>query len=99
MCALGQRQTSQCNHQFHFTSKADISRLLAYAASIEQYSEHPIAKGIVKNVKDKWHVENFRAIPGKGAEGIVRGKNVKAVSPGYLHRCWSSCAHQQEEAA
>jgi len=58
--------------------------LLTYAASIEQYSEHPIAKGIVKSVNDKWHVENFRAIPGKGAEGIVRGKNVKAVSPGYL---------------
>jgi P-type Cu2+ transporter len=58
--------------------------LVAYAASIEQYSEHPIAKGIVKNTKDKWDVENFRAIPGKGAEGTVKGKNVKAVSPGYL---------------
>ena len=58
--------------------------LVAYAASIEQYSEHPIAKGIVKNAKDKWDVENFRAIPGKGAEGTVKGKNVKAVSPGYL---------------
>jgi P-type Cu2+ transporter len=58
--------------------------LMAYAASIEQYSEHPIAKGIVKNAKDKWDVENFRAIPGKGAEGTVKRKNVKAVSPGYL---------------
>ena len=58
--------------------------LVAYAASIEQYSEHPIAKGIGKNAKHKWDVENFRAIPGKGAEGIVKGKNVKAVSPGYL---------------
>ena len=58
--------------------------LVAYAASIEQYSEHPIAKGIVKNAKDKWDVEDFRAIPGKGAEGTVKGKNVKAVSPGYL---------------
>jgi Cu2+-exporting ATPase len=58
--------------------------LVAYAASIEQYSEHPIARGIVKNAKDKWDVENFRAIPGKGAEGTVKGKNVKAVSPGYL---------------
>jgi Cu2+-exporting ATPase len=58
--------------------------LVAYAASIEQYSEHPIAKGIVKNAQDKWDVDNFRAIPGKGAEGTVKGKNVKAVSPGYL---------------
>jgi Cu2+-exporting ATPase len=64
------------------TMKED--ELVAYAASIEQYSEHPIAKGIVKNAKDKWDVKDFRAIPGKGAGGTVKGKNVKAVSPGYL---------------
>src|SRR5262245_20533681 len=58
--------------------------LVAYAASIEQYSEHPIAKGIVKDAKNKCNVDSFRAIPGKGAEGMVKGKNVKAVSPGYL---------------
>jgi Cu2+-exporting ATPase len=58
--------------------------LVAYAASIEQNSEHPIAKGIVRNAKEKWSVDNFRAIPGKGAEGIVKGKTVKVVSPGYL---------------
>jgi Cu2+-exporting ATPase len=63
------------------TTEAD---LVTYAASIEQHSEHPIAKGIVKEAKEKWDVENFRAFPGKGAEGLVRGKNVKAVSPGYL---------------
>src|SRR5262249_35523919 len=34
--------------------------------------------------KLKWPVLSFRAIPGKGAEGTVNGKNVKAVSPGYL---------------
>ena len=67
---------------FDKTMKDD--QLVAYAASIEQHSEHPIAKGIVKNAKEKWDVDNFRAIPGKGAEGIVKGKNVKAVSPGYL---------------
>ena len=58
--------------------------LVALAASIEQHSEHPIAKGIVKDAKSKWTVDNFRAIPGKGAEGTVKGQNVKAVSPGYL---------------
>ncbi len=58
--------------------------VVAYAASIEAHSEHPIAKGIVKDAKEKWEVENFRAIPGKGAEGIVKGKNVKAVSPGFV---------------
>jgi Cu2+-exporting ATPase len=58
--------------------------LVAYAASIEQYSEHPIAKGIVKDAKSRWNVDNFRAIPGKGAEGTVEGRSVKTVSPGYL---------------
>ncbi len=58
--------------------------LVTYAASIEQHSEHPIAQGIVRDSKQKWDVENFQAIPGKGAEGTVNGKNVKAVSPGYL---------------
>jgi Cu2+-exporting ATPase len=58
--------------------------VLAYAASIEQQSEHPIAKGILKEAKVKWAVQGFRALPGKGAEGTVNGKNVKAVSQGYL---------------
>jgi len=58
--------------------------LLAYAGSIEQNSEHPIARGIAKSAKEGWSVENFRAIPGKGAEGHVKGKLVQVVSPGYL---------------
>lgn len=58
--------------------------VVAYAASIEQHSEHPIAQGIVRDAKEKWEVDGFMSIPGKGAEGKVKGKNVKAVSPGYL---------------
>jgi len=58
--------------------------LVAYAASIEQNSEHPLAQGIVRNAQAKWSVDNFRAIPGQGAEGIVKGTTVQAVSPGYL---------------
>ncbi len=58
--------------------------VVTYAASIEQHSEHPIAQGIVRDAKEKWEVNDFKAIPGKGAEGTVKKKNVKAVSPGYL---------------
>jgi Cu2+-exporting ATPase len=47
-------------------------------------SEHPIAKGIVKAVSEKYEVKNFKAIPGKGAEGMVEGKMIRVVSPGYL---------------
>ncbi|MFQ5729211.1 MAG: copper-translocating P-type ATPase [Waddliaceae bacterium] len=58
--------------------------LLAYAASVESHSEHPIAKGIVSSSEKTWEVESFKAIPGKGAEGTIRGKDVKIVGPGYL---------------
>src|SRR5262249_3456271 len=66
-----------------FDSAIKENELLAYAASIEQNSEHPIARGIVRGATEKWSVDNFRAIPGKGAEGDVKGRTVLAVSPGY----------------
>ena len=62
----------------------DDNELLKYAASVEAHSEHPIAKGIVASSDDTWPVEEFISIPGKGAQGKVNGKDVKAVSPGYL---------------
>ncbi len=58
--------------------------LLKYAASVEAHSEHPIAKGIVASSKDTFPVEEFKAIPGRGAQGSVNGKDIKVVSPGYL---------------
>jgi len=58
--------------------------LLKYAASVETNSEHPIAQGIALSAKEKFHVEGFKAITGKGAIGRVNGKEVKVVSPGYL---------------
>src|ERR1051326_2419735 len=69
-----------------FTLDAAMSEkdLLKYAASVESHSEHPIARGIAKSVPDIFPVERFRSIPGTGAEGIVNGKNVRIVSPGFL---------------
>lgn len=58
--------------------------LLRYAASVEAHSEHPIAKGVVTSSKETAHVEDFKAIPGKGARGIVEEKDIKVVSPGFL---------------
>jgi Cu2+-exporting ATPase len=58
--------------------------LLKYAASVESHSEHPIARGIVSSVEEKFRVEDFKSIPGKGAQGKVNGTEVKVVSPGYL---------------
>jgi len=58
--------------------------LLALASSIEQLSEHPIARAIADAAPGRRAVEDFRAIPGKGAEGRVDGRPIAVVSPGYL---------------
>jgi Cu2+-exporting ATPase len=66
----------------------DENRVLQFVASLEQNSEHPIARGILRRAE---HVgigtlaaKGFAAIKGKGVEGTVEGRNVAVVSPGYL---------------
>jgi Cu2+-exporting ATPase len=63
---------------------------LQLAASVEQHSEHPIASGIVAKAKQQeleiLKVEDFEAFKGEGVQGSVNGKNVKVVSPNYLHK-------------
>ena len=67
------------------TFEGSDEELLNFARAIESHSEHPIAKGIIATgPNDIIEVQDFKAIPGKGAEGKVEGKNVKVVSPGYL---------------
>ena len=62
----------------------DEDMLRKYAASVDANSEHPIAQAIAASAENKLHVENFKSIPGKGAEGRVEGREIKVVSPGYL---------------
>ncbi len=62
----------------------DEETLRQYAAAVDANSEHPIAKAIADSSDKKLLVENFKSIPGKGAEGRVEGKDIKVVSPGYL---------------
>lgn len=58
--------------------------ILRYAASLETNSEHPIAKGILEKAGETLDVEEFNSITGKGIEGIVDGKTIKVVSPGFI---------------
>lgn len=67
-----------------FSKEITEDELLKVAASVEAHSEHPIAKGIVSSSKEVFPVEGFKAITGKGAQGQVRGRDIKVVSPGYL---------------
>lgn len=64
------------------------TEVLRRTASLESTSEHPIAVGIANSAKEKGveliPVQDFRAIPGKGVEGVLQGKKMLVVSPGYL---------------
>jgi Cu2+-exporting ATPase len=62
----------------------DENTLRRYAAAVDANSEHPVAKAIASFLEKKLAVENFKSIPGKGAEGRVEGREVKVVSPGFL---------------
>jgi heavy metal translocating P-type ATPase len=54
--------------------------ILRIAASLEKYSEHPVASAIVKGVIEKGisldDIDNFEAIPGKGVKGFYKGKKL-----------------------
>jgi len=62
--------------------------ILFYAASLEANSEHPIAKAIVNEAKNRkfafGKIQKFLALPGKGIQGEINKKQVKVVSPNYL---------------
>ncbi len=62
------------------TSGVFDATLLTYIASLNRYSEHPLAEAIVKYGKEK-EIEiqdssNFETIIGKGIIGIVNGKKI-----------------------
>jgi Cu+-exporting ATPase len=67
---------------FDLTENKTGFRLLA---SLENYSEHPIAKAIVEKAKNEktelMAVEGFTAIPGTGVRGSIEGKNYFAGKP------------------
>ncbi|AOY59424.1 CopB: copper-exporting P-type ATPase B [Desulfococcus multivorans] len=67
-----------------FSDDMSAEKMLEYAAAVEAHSEHPIARAIAGAVEKALPMEAFKAIPGKGAQGKVDGRDVKVVSPGYL---------------
>lgn len=62
--------------------------LLKMAAALEAQSEHPIAGGIMRKVKemelDCDEASNFENITGQGITAKLNGKTVSIVAPGYL---------------
>ena len=52
--------------------------VLFYAATIEQYSEHPLGQAIVKAVQSQKldTVADFQAVPGQGIRGVINQQTV-----------------------
>ncbi|PWK07452.1 heavy metal translocating P-type ATPase [Tumebacillus permanentifrigoris] len=64
-------------------------QILAIAAALESRSEHPLARAIVTHSQTLdptplSTVQNFQAIPGKGAQGLVRGTLYRIGSPAWI---------------
>jgi Cu2+-exporting ATPase len=69
-------------------TELDEDEILGFAGSLEASSEHPIAKGIVASCREKGipilAVSKFKAVAGKGVEGLIQSRRWQVMSPGYL---------------
>jgi len=63
----------------------DLGRdeMLALAGSVEELSEHPIARAIAAAAPGGHEVFDFEAVPGAGARARVGARAVEVVSPAY----------------
>ncbi|WP_313370422.1 copper-translocating P-type ATPase [Sedimentibacter sp.] len=66
------------------------NELLSIAYSLESNSEHPIAKGIVREGKklnlEIKEVKDYQNITGQGLKATVDNRNIMIASPGYMRR-------------
>ena len=72
----------------------DPDRLLALAASLEDASEHPVARAVADGARDRGlplsPAESFRNLPGRGVTGRVGGHELLVGSAGLLaERGWT----------
>lgn len=63
--------------------------ILQYVSAVQQQSEHYIARGIIKSLKEKklelWKAEDFKYMQGIGVTGSVNGKKIIAAGPNYFN--------------
>lgn len=71
-----------------FDDNYDEKKVIEIAATLENNSEHPIATGIMEKLEEMklsvLDMTDFSAIQGKGVRGVIDGKEMVVVSPGYL---------------
>ncbi|TDE09197.1 heavy metal translocating P-type ATPase [Dyadobacter psychrotolerans] len=65
-------------------------QILQYAAAVQQNSEHHIAHGVIRKLKEKglelWTSSDFNYMPGIGVSGTVNGKKIVAAGPNYFNQ-------------
>ncbi len=70
--------------------KYTSDEILQYAAAIQQNSEHYIARGVIKKLKQKnlplWQSSDFSYMQGIGVTGMVNGKKIIAAGPNYFKK-------------
>jgi len=62
-----------------------LAQILGLAAAVEQYSEHPLGRAILRDAREKsvavGPAVEFKAVPGQGVSGMVDGRQVRVERP------------------
>ena len=86
-----------------YTSFGDLSddEILRLAASVDLYSEHPVAEAIVSGAIEKGiqlqNIENFESITGKGVQATYNGKKIGIGNNRLLDDFGAFLTKEQEE--
>ncbi len=80
----------------------DEKTLISLACSLERMSEHPLGAAIVKFGEDNsaklFEVSSFKAISGKGVEGIIGGEPVRGGKLGFTREYCAVSADMEKSA-
>jgi Cu+-exporting ATPase len=68
----------------HAAPEVDRAWALAAAARLQAGSEHPLARALAEASPGAAPAEAFRALPGRGVEGVVEGRGLALGSPRLL---------------
>lgn len=78
----------EVQHIISTSNQYSENDVLQYVTAIQQYSEHYMARGILKVLKEKnfqlWSSSDFTYLQGIGVSGKVNGKTVVASGPNYF---------------
>ena len=87
------------------TAGIEAEAALALAAALQSGSEHPLARAVLDAAKataagrDLASVTGFRALPGRGVEGVVAGRRLALGSPRLLTESGAQPGPLAEQAA